>query len=64
MQTLSLISFIINFGFIILVLSLVYPKAIARFKSRKKLKEVQREMDQEHFIRRVVLAYLKELEND
>ena len=64
MQTISIISFIINFGLIILVLSLVYPKAIQRYNSRKRLKETHRIASQEHFIRRVVLAYLKELEND
>ncbi len=64
MQALQTISFIINFGLIALVLSLVYPKAIKRYKERKKLKETQRIADQTHFIRRVVLAYLKELQND
>lgn len=62
MQTLSTISFIINFGLIALVLSLVYPKTIERYKERKKLRETKRKANEEHFIRRVVLAYLKELE--
>jgi RecB family exonuclease len=64
MQIFTTVSFIINLGFIGLVLFLVYPKAIERYRERKKLRETQKILDREHFIRRVVLAYLKELQND
>lgn len=60
MQTLPLISLIINFGLIILVLSLVYPKAIQRYRNGKKQRETQRVKE----IQKIVNDYLKSLQND
>lgn len=59
-STITVISLIINLGFIILCLSLVYPKAIQLYRKRKKLKETQRIKE----IQRIVMGYLKEISND
>jgi len=52
------ISFIINFALLGLLLSMVYPKAIAWLKKRKKKRET-RKVSQ---IRKIVREYLKELQ--
>jgi len=64
MQTLTLFSIIINIGLITLCLSLVYPKAIQRYRNNKKRREKQREIKETQFIRRIVDDYLNELRND
>ena len=60
MQPFTIISLIINFGLIILVLSLVYPKLIRRYRNKKK----QRETKEEQRIKRIVIQFLEELKND
>lgn len=64
MSTLTVISFILNFGLIILCLSLVYPKAIQVYKEKKKQRETQRDKEREDYIRKVVIDFLEELKND
>mgnify|MGYP003635606042 FL=1 len=61
MQILDLIleiSFIINVALISLLLSIVYPKAIERYKKRKKDIETRKVSK----IKRIVRDYLKELQ--
>ena len=61
MQTSDLIleiSFIVNFALIALLLSMVYPKLIDRYKKRRKRRET-RKVSQ---IRKIVREYLKELQ--
>ena len=59
-STITVISLIINFGFIILVLSLFYPKAIQLYRKRKKQAETKRIKE----IQSIVMGYLKEISND
>lgn len=54
------ISLIINFGLIILVLSVLYPRLIERYRNRKKLRENKRVKE----IQGIVRQYLKELQDD
>ena len=61
MQILDLIleiSFIINVALISLLLSMVYPKAIERYKKRKKDIETRKVSK----IKKIVRDYLKELQ--
>lgn len=60
MQTFTQISLIVNVGFIILCLSLAYPKMIQVYKRRKK----QREERLYTTIKQLVNKYLEELKND
>lgn len=60
MQTFTIISLIVNFGLIILVLSLVYPKLIQRYKQRKNYRETKEYLR----IKRLVNKYLDELRTD
>lgn len=60
MQTFTIISLIVNFGLITLVLSLVYPRLIARLKRRKKQGEIQ----EYQRIKRLVNKYLDEIRTD
>ena len=60
MQPFTIISLIVNFGLIILVLSLVYPKFIRRYRNKKK----QRETKEEQRIKRIVIEFLEQLKND
>lgn len=55
-----IISLIVNAGLIVLVLSLVYPKAIQSYSKKKKLAETQEKLR----IKQIVIEYLKELQND
>ena len=52
------ISFIINVALISLLLSMVYPKAIERYRKRRKRRETQRNAK----IKKIVREYLKELQ--
>lgn len=52
------ISFIVNFALIALLLSMVYPKLIDRYKKRRKRRET-RKVSQ---IKKIVRDYLKELQ--
>ena len=52
------ISFIVNFALIALLLSMVYPKLIDRYKKRRKRRET-RKVSQ---IKKIVREYLKELQ--
>jgi len=52
------ISFITNIALILICLSMVYPKAIERYRKRKKNRETQKVSQ----IRRIVREYLKELQ--
>jgi len=52
------ISFIVNFALIALLLSMVYPKLIDRYKKRRKGRETQKVSQ----IRKIVREYLKELQ--
>ena len=61
MQTSDLIleiSFIVNFALIALLLSMVYPKLIDRYKKRRKRRETQKVSQ----IKKIVREYLKELQ--
>jgi hypothetical protein len=60
MSTLTIISVICNLGFIILVLSLVYPRLIARSRRKKKQGEIQ----EYQRIQRIVNKYLDSLRTD
>lgn len=60
MSTLTVISVIVNFGLIILVLSLVYPRLIARYRRKKKMAEIQ----EYQRIKRLVNKYLDEIRTD
>ena len=60
MQTFTVISLIVNFGLIILVLSLFYPRLIARQRRKKK----QREIQEYQRIKRLVNKYLDEIRTD
>ena len=60
MSTFTIISVICNLGFIILVLSLVYPRLIARYKRKKKQGEIQ----EYKRIERLVNKYLDSIRND
>ena len=60
MQTLTIISLIINLGLITLVLSLVYPKLIQRYKKRKNYRETKEYLR----IKRLVNKYLDEIRTD
>jgi len=64
MSTFQLLSFVLNVVLSILVLSLIYPKAIQVYSKRKKLRENQANKEREEFIRKVVREYLEELKND
>lgn len=64
MSTFSLLSLVSNIVLGILVLSMVYPKAIQRYKNTKKQREKQANKEREEFIRKVVREYLDELKND
>lgn len=52
------ISFIVNFALISLLLSMVYPKVIDRYKKRRKSRETQKVAK----IKKIVRDYLKELQ--
>ena len=52
------ISFIINVALISLLLSMVYPKAIERYRKRRKSRETQINAK----IKKIVREYLKELQ--
>ncbi len=52
------ISFITNIALILICLSMVYPKAIERYRKRKKRRETQKVSQ----IRKIVREYLKELQ--
>lgn len=60
MQTFTVISLIVNFGLIILVLSLVWPRLIARQRRKKKQGEIQ----EYQRIKRLVNKYLDEIRTD
>jgi len=60
MSTLTVISVIVNIGLIFLVLSLVYPRLIARYKRKKKQGEIQ----EYKRIERLVNKYLDSIRND
>jgi hypothetical protein len=60
MSTFTIISLIVNLGLISLVLSLVYPRLIARYKRKKKMGEIQ----EYKRIERLVNKYLDSLRND
>ena len=60
MSTFTIISLIVNLGLISLVLSLVYPRLIARYKRKKKMGEIQ----EYQRIKRIVNEYLDSLRND
>ncbi len=60
MSTFTIISVICNLGFIILVLSLVYPKLIRRYKNKKKVRETKEELR----IQTIVNKYLDSLRTD
>ena len=60
MQTFTIISVIVNFGLIILVLSLFYPRLIARQRRKKK----QREIQEYQRIKRIVNDYLDSIRTD
>ena len=60
MSTLTVISVIVNIGLIFLVLSLVYPRIIARYKRKKKQGEIQ----EYKRIERLVNKYLDSIRND
>jgi len=60
MQAFQIISYILNIGLITLVLSLVYPKAIQRYRNAKKLRETRKVKE----IQKIVNDYLKSLQND
>jgi hypothetical protein len=60
MSTLTIISVIVNIGLIFLVLSLVYPRLIARYKRKKKQGEIQ----EYKRIERLVNKYLDTIRND
>ena len=64
MQTFQLLSLVLNVVLSILVLSLVYPKAIVVYRKHKKQRETQANKGREEFIRKVVREYLEELKND
>ena len=64
MSTFATLSLVSNIVLGILVLSLIYPKAIQRYKDTKKQREKQANKEREEFIRKVVREYLKELQND
>ncbi len=64
MSTLTLISLVVNFGFIMLVLTLVYPKVVKLYRTKKKSREIQRKTKEKQYIRKVVNDYLEELRND
>jgi hypothetical protein len=52
------ISFIVNFALMALLLSMVYPKLIDRYKKRRKRRETQKVSQ----IKKIVRDYLKELQ--
>ena len=60
MSTFTIISLIVNLGLIFLVLSLVYPRLIARYKRKKKQGEIQ----EYKRIERLVNKYLDSLRTD
>jgi len=60
MQAFQIISYFLNIGLITLVLSLVYPKAIQRYRNAKKLRETRKVKE----IQKIVNDYLKSLQND
>jgi ArsR family metal-binding transcriptional regulator len=60
MQTPYIISLIVNIGLIMLVLSLVYPRLIARYRRKKKQGEIQ----EYNRIKRYVNEYLDSLRTD
>jgi len=60
MSTLTVISVIVNIGLIFLVLSLVYPRLIARYRRKKKQGEIQ----EYKRIERLVNKYLDSIRND
>lgn len=64
MSTFATLSLISNIVLGIMVLSLVYPKAIQRYKNIKKQREIQENKGREEFIKKVVRDYLRELQND
>jgi len=60
MQTPYIISLIVNIGLIMLVLSLVYPRLIARYRRKKKQGEIQ----EYNRVKRYVNEYLDSLRTD
>ena len=64
MSTFAILSLVSNVVLGIMVLSLVYPKAIQSYKNKKKQREIQENKGREEFIKKVVREYLEELKND
>lgn len=64
MQTSFIISLIVNFGLIILSLSMFYPKAIQSYKKRKRLREIQANKGIQELVKKYTREYLEELKND
>ncbi len=60
MQTPYIISLIVNIGLIMLVLSLVYPRLIARYRRKKRQGEIQ----EYNRVKRYVNEYLDSLRTD
>ena len=60
MSTFTIISVICNLGFIILVLSLVWPRLIARYTKKKR----QAEIKEYNRVKRFVNEYLESLRTD
>ncbi len=60
MQTPYIISLIVNIGLIMLVLSLVYPRLIARYRRKKKQGGIQ----EYNRVKRYVNEYLDSLRTD
>lgn len=52
-----------NLIIISLCLTIVYPKAIERYRKRKKLRETQASKGIEEVIRKIVREYLEELKD-
>ena len=60
MQTPYIISLIVNIGLIMLVLSLVYPRLITRYRRKKRQGEIQ----EYNRVKRYVNEYLDSLRTD
>jgi len=62
MSTSFIISVIVNFGLIILCLTVFLPRILQRYRLHKKTKQRQAIKERNDAIRKVVLEYLKELQ--
>lgn len=64
MQTIFILSLLVNVGIAGLVLYKLYPRVIKHIKDKKKQRETQRKIQETKRVRKIVREYLEELQGE